>query len=53
MTADLLALHQLDPERYPALVESTADDSALGRYDILFACPQEQLILGADGSAVR
>jgi anthranilate synthase component 1 len=47
--SDLLALHQLDPERYPALVESTADDSALGRYDILFACPQEQLILGADG----
>lgn len=48
--ADLLALHQLDPERYPALLESTADDSALGRYDILFAFPAEHLILDADGS---
>jgi len=47
--ADLLALHQLDPDRYPALLESTADDSVLARYDILFAFPQDQLVLGADG----
>ncbi len=36
---DLLALHRQAPERYPFLLQSTASDSAHGRFDILFACP--------------
>ncbi|MBT8444537.1 MAG: aminodeoxychorismate synthase component I, partial [Gammaproteobacteria bacterium] len=48
-TADLLGLHELDPRRYPALIESAADQSTLGRYDILFAFPEESLFLTADG----
>ncbi|MFW2406031.1 MAG: aminodeoxychorismate synthase component I [Gammaproteobacteria bacterium] len=47
--SDLLGLHALDPGRYPALVESAADESTLGRYDILFGFPGESLVLHADG----
>jgi len=39
----------MDTERYPALVESAADDSRLGRFDILFAFPERQLRLEASG----
>jgi len=46
---DLLGLHSLDTERYPALVESAADDSRLGRFDILFAFPEGRLRLDAGG----
>lgn len=55
---DLHALHRYAPERYPFLLQSTASDSALGRYDILFASPGERIALkspgeveGADGSS--
>ncbi|HLS81807.1 MAG TPA: aminodeoxychorismate synthase component I [Steroidobacter sp.] len=46
----LLALHASRPERYPALFESAAAGRPLGRYDILFAHPQERLTLHASGS---
>ncbi|MGW8247367.1 MAG: aminodeoxychorismate synthase component I [Acidiferrobacterales bacterium] len=41
---DLLALHQLDPQRYPYLLQSTRAGGELGRYDILFAFPGEQVV---------
>lgn len=45
---DLLALHRLDPARYPHLLESAAVGTGLSagrnRYDILFAFPQETII---------
>ncbi|MFQ5636057.1 MAG: chorismate-binding protein, partial [Gammaproteobacteria bacterium] len=46
---DLLGLHVLDPARYPALIESAADDNHLGRFDMLFAFPGERLQLDATG----
>lgn len=46
---DLLDLHCSNPERYPALIESVASDTRLGRYDILFAFPDEVLRLDACG----
>jgi len=42
---DLALLHQLNPERYPFLLESVAKSERLGSYDILFAFPQETLQL--------
>jgi anthranilate synthase component I len=45
----LLALHAADPERYPALLESVANHSVLGRFDVLFAYPQARVILTSDG----
>jgi anthranilate synthase component 1 len=45
---DLLELHAISPERYPFLLESSAGDPRLARFDILFACPRESLILAAD-----
>jgi anthranilate synthase component 1 len=41
---DLLSLHRLNPQQYPFLLQSTAN----GRYDILFACPGQSLVLHAD-----
>ena len=41
---NLLALHQLNPQRYPFLLESVAT-SASSHFDILFAFPQETLTL--------
>jgi anthranilate synthase component 1 len=46
---DLLGLHRLLPQRYPFLLQSTSARPPLGRYDILFACPGEALVLGGDG----
>ena len=46
-TPDLLQLHQFDPARYPFILQSVADGNPLGRYDLLFACPQETLTLDA------
>jgi anthranilate synthase component 1 len=46
---DLLALHRHAPQRYPFLLQSTAKDNSLGRYDILFACPRDELVLEAPG----
>mgnify|MGYP001582344300 CR=1 FL=1 len=39
-TPDLLALHELDPRRYPFLLQSVAGHPVSGRYDLLFAFPQ-------------
>ncbi len=44
---DFLSLHALASERYPFLLESSASGTPLGRYDILFAFPQETLQLTA------
>jgi len=40
---DLLALHRLDPSKYPFLLQSVAASPASGRYDILFAFPGDAL----------
>jgi len=42
---DLLSLHAFSAERYPFLLESSASGTALGRYDILFAFPQDTMQL--------
>jgi len=42
---ELRRLNQLFPDRYPYLLQSTAHDSGLGRFDILFAFPGESLVL--------
>lgn len=44
--ADLLALHQAHPTRYPYLLESVAP-SAQHRYSLLFAFPQQTLALAS------
>ena len=41
---DLLDLHALEPGRYPHLLDSCASGPQ-GRYDILFACPGESIVL--------
>lgn len=46
---DLTGLHQLDPARYPHLLESVAHGTGQARYDILFAFPGEALTLHSDG----
>ncbi|NOY66453.1 MAG: aminodeoxychorismate synthase component I [Gammaproteobacteria bacterium] len=46
---DLLEFHDLNPDRYPFLLESVANGTDQSRYDILFACPQETLRLTSDG----
>lgn len=48
--ADLLALHERAPERYPFFLESAASGTPQARYDILFAFPGETLELSADGA---
>jgi len=53
--SDLAAFHRLNPSRYPCLLESVAEGSALnhsslGRFDLLFAYPQESLRLNPDFS---
>ncbi|VAW61381.1 Para-aminobenzoate synthase, aminase component [hydrothermal vent metagenome] len=46
---DLLALHAGNPDRYPHLLNSNssamgaAENNAVARYDILFACPQQTI----------
>ncbi len=48
--ADLLALHERFPERYPVLLESVSGADALGRNDLLFALPGERLVQAGDGT---
>ncbi|HLJ79920.1 MAG TPA: aminodeoxychorismate synthase component I, partial [Ktedonobacterales bacterium] len=49
--ADLLAACRGDPDLFPFLLESAAHGTAQGRYDILFARPEaEMLVLHADRS---
>lgn len=52
MEFDLSLLHELNPERYPFLLESVSknctvqgSDTVLGQFDILFAYPQQTLQL--------
>jgi anthranilate synthase component 1 len=45
--ATLLDLHAANPGRYPVLLESTALGEQLTGYDLLLACPGEQLVLKA------
>jgi len=40
---DLLALHRLNPGRYPYLLQSTLPSQTLGRHDILFAFPGSRI----------
>ncbi|MDG2107028.1 MAG: aminodeoxychorismate synthase component I [Woeseiaceae bacterium] len=42
---ELRKLNQVFPDRYPFLLQSTACSSDLGRYDILFAFPEDSLVL--------
>lgn len=44
-TIDLLALHRVNPQRYPYLLQSVAHGTASARYDILFAFPQDEIRL--------
>ncbi|RDZ27942.1 aminodeoxychorismate synthase component I [Lysobacter silvisoli] len=46
---DLLSLQRLAPERYPMLLESSADGTAQGRWDLLLAAQGPSLRLDADG----
>jgi anthranilate synthase component I len=46
----LLRLHERRPDRYPVLLESVGGAAQLGRYDVLFALPGQQLQLRPDGS---
>jgi anthranilate synthase component 1 len=45
---DFLALHVATPHRYPFLLQSAAQGTAQGRYDILFAYPGQTLCLSGD-----
>ena len=47
---DLLALHRLDPQRYPFLLESAASGTPQGRCDLLLGWPGESLVLERDGA---
>ena len=46
---DLLDLHRLQPARYRMLLESSADGTAQGRWDLLLVASGESLALDADG----
>ncbi|MEN9181154.1 chorismate-binding protein, partial [Xanthomonas vesicatoria] len=46
---DLLALHRLAPQRYPALLESTASGTEHGRWDVLLLADGGSLRLDRDG----
>ena len=43
-----LRLHRFSPETYPFFLESAADGTSQGRYDILFAYPGERLVLDGE-----
>jgi len=45
---DLLALHRLNPKRYPYLLESVVHGTPQARYDILFAFPQSILAVDTE-----
>ncbi|MDH5834752.1 aminodeoxychorismate synthase component I [Luteimonas kalidii] len=46
---DLLALHRVDPARYPVLLQSVAHGTAQSRWDLLLATDGGSLTLDADG----
>ena len=41
----LIELNRTYPERYPFLLQSTARNNKMGRFDILFAFPEDSLVL--------
>ncbi len=47
--ARLLALHGLDPDFYPAYLDSAANGGPLGRFDLLLAAPGASLVLDRAG----
>ena len=47
---DPLCLHARSPARYPFLLQSTATGTPRSRFDILFAFPEEAMILSAEGA---
>ncbi|MCW8955764.1 MAG: aminodeoxychorismate synthase component I [Gammaproteobacteria bacterium] len=47
---DLLSLHAQNPERYPQLLATTAGALDHPGYDILFACPQQSLVVNQPDS---
>ncbi|SFK75939.1 aminodeoxychorismate synthase component I [Lysobacter sp. cf310] len=49
-TVDLLSLQRLAPQRYPMLLESSADGTAQGRWDLLLAANGASLQLDPDGT---
>ncbi|MDJ0794421.1 MAG: aminodeoxychorismate synthase component I [Woeseiaceae bacterium] len=46
--ADLRQLHREHPARYPFLLQSTAHGGVLGRFDILFAFPDDTIVANAE-----
>lgn len=46
-SVDLLALHRQYPERYPFLLQSVASHPQAGRYDLLFAFPEDAIEMRA------
>ena len=42
---DLLSLHELNPQRYPSLIESGAHGTSQARYDILFVDGKEDFTI--------
>jgi len=50
-TVDLLRLHELNPQRYPHLLQSATPGPHAG-YDILFAFPEDTLSLEASGNLI-
>jgi anthranilate synthase component 1 len=46
---DLVALHELNPARYPYLLQSVAQSTQQVHFDILFAFPQQTLTLESSG----
>ncbi|MGH8031339.1 MAG: aminodeoxychorismate synthase component I [Luteimonas sp.] len=49
--ADLLSLHRLAPQRYPLLLQSVADGTAQGRWDLLLAATGVLFLIASDGVA--
>ena len=50
---EFAALQALNPERYPFLLQSTSRQGSLGRYDILFAFPSDELVASATATDAR
>ena len=48
---ELRQLNQVFPGRYPFLLQSTAGDYELGRFDILFARPGRSIVLNSDSES--
>lgn len=50
---DFLALHRVNPQRYPFLLQSVAHGTTSARFDILFAFPEDEIRLSlADDDSI-